>query len=425
MIEKTVLNCGLVVISEFLPGFSSVALSYSVRGGSRAENTENNGIHHCIEHMLFKGSSKYDLKQIADISDRLGGRLNAFTSKEITQYYIKSIAEKLPDSFDILTDIIINSTFPMDEFLKERNVLVQEIKEAEDNPETNAFEILYEEIYKNNGLGFPIGGKEDRVASFDRNTIYDFYKNCYSPDNLLLAGVGNIRHEHLVQLANDAFKDFPPRTPTEFNFPIPSYQADIFAQKNKSLNQVYAIIGFEAPSSISPQRHRFSLMNDILGGGMSSRLFQQIREQKALAYTVNSFADTYLDCGIHLIYSIVDKKKINEFLETVETEILRLKEKGVTQDELDRSRDHMTASVVLSLEGPTSRMRFHANNELNLKREMTVAEILEDIKTVTVEDINDLCRDYLDMSRASVFFYGDLKRRQARKIAFGSDGRRR
>lgn len=419
MIEKTVLNCGLVIISEYLPAFSSVALSYSVRGGSRAENDDDNGIHHCIEHMLFKGTSKYDLKQIADISDRLGGRLNAFTSKEITQYYTKSTAEKFPESFEILTDIIINSTFPLEEFLKERNVLVQEIKEAEDNPETNAFEILYEEIYKNNGLGFPIGGKQDRVSAFERNAIFDFYKNCYTPDNLLLAGVGNIRHEQLVQLANDAFKDFPPRPPREFNFPMPAYQAETFAQKNKSLNQVYAIIGFEAPSAISPLRHRFAILNDILGGGMSSRLFQEIREQKALAYTINSFIDTYLDCGIHLIYSIVDKKKINEFLETVKTEILRLKENGITQDELDRSRDHMTSSVVLSLESPSSRMRFHINNELNLKREATVEEILGDIKKATVDDINDLSREYLDMNNAAVFLYGDVKPRYARRIAFG------
>lgn len=416
MVEKTILDCGLVVISEYIKAFPSFALSYTVRSGSRAEIEDNNGIHHCIEHMLFKGSSKYNLKQIADISDRLGGRLNAFTSKEITQYHTKAIVEKLTESFDLLTDIVINSIFLPDEFAKEINVLVQEIKEAEDSPDTNAFETLYENIYQNNGLGYPIGGKEKRVSSFERDMVYDYYQTHYSPDNLLLACVGNIEHNQLVQLAADAFKHFPSRKPNDFSFPIPSYTARSFNKKNKSLKQVYAIIAFEAPSAISSLRHRFSIMNDILGGGVSSRLFQKIREEKGLAYTVNSFTDTYLDSGLQMIYSIVDKKKIDEYLEAAKIEILHLKEKGITRDELDRSRDHMKASVLLSLESSTSRMRFHVNNELNLKRESTIEEIVDDINRASVDDISRLYQEYIDMSNATVFLYGDIKPRLIRKI---------
>lgn len=416
MVEKTVLDCGLVVISEYIKTFPSFALSYSLRGGSRSEIEDNNGIHHCIEHMLFKGSSKYNLKQIADITDRLGGRLNAFTSKEVTQYHTKAIVEKLVESFDLLTDIVINSTFIPEEFTKEINVLVQEIKEAEDSPETNAFETLYENIYQNNGLGYPIGGKEDRVSSFARDNVYNFYQTYYTPDNLLLAGVGNIEHDRLVQLAADAFKRFPAKAPRDFAFPVPTYRAKSFSKKNKSLKQVYAIIGYEAPSAISHLRHRFTLMNDILGGGMSSRLFQEIREEKGLAYTVNSFADTYLDSGLHLIYSIVDKEKIDEYLEAVNIEIIRLKEKGITQDELNRSRDHMKSAVILSLESSSSRMRFHVNNELNLKREATIEEIVDDINRATVDDINLLYREYLDMSNAALLLYGDVKAVHAHHI---------
>jgi predicted Zn-dependent peptidase len=404
-----VLDSGLVVISEYIPAFPSFALSYTVRGGARAENEVNNGIHHCIEHMLFKGTPKYDLKQIADISDRLGGRLNAFTSKEITQYYVKTIDEKLKESFELLTEMVMKSIFPEDEFLKERSVLVQEIKEAEDNPEIHAFETLYEDIYKNNGLGYPIGGKEACVSNFRRDMVYDFYKKNYMPDNLLLAAVGNVKHDQLVQLAADAFKHLPSQSPRDFAFPSPIYHTRTFGKMNKSLKQVYAIMGFEGLASVSPERHWFSLMNDILGGGMSSRLFQEIREEKGLAYTVNSFSDNYLDTGLHIIYSVVDKEKTEEYLEAVRAEILRLKEKGISEDELKRARDHMKASVILGLENTVSRMRFHVNNELNLKREMTIEEIVEKINKAAVDDINRLVQDYLDLEKAAIFLYGDVE----------------
>jgi predicted Zn-dependent peptidase len=184
MVEKTVLPCGLTVISENFPEFPSFALSYSLKSGSRAENPAINGVHHMVEHMLFKGSRNYDLKQIADISDRLGGRLNAFTSKEITQYYIKSIDEKLAESFALLSDIVFHSTFPQDEFAKEKNVIIQEIKEADDNPETNAFETFYEKIYAGNALGYPIGGREKQVAEMKCDQAFAFYRANYVPENM-------------------------------------------------------------------------------------------------------------------------------------------------------------------------------------------------------------------------------------------------
>lgn len=408
MLKKTILDQGLVVLSEYIPAFPSFSLSYSLRSGSRAETAGNNGIHHFIEHMLFKGTAKYDLKQIADVSDRLGGRLNAFTSKEITQFYIKAIDEKLDESFDLLTDIVMNSIFPVDEFLKERNVLVQEINESDDNPDTHSFEVLYEEIYKSNGLGLPIGGKEDRVSTFERDMVFDYYKKNYTPANLILAAVGNIEHDRLVELAAGAIKHFPSAPPNDFAFPEPVFHGRSFSKKNASLKQIYAISGFDGVSSISPLRHQFSLMNDILGGGMSSRLFQSIREDKGLAYTVNSFTDNYVDCGLHLVYSIIEKEKTKEYLEAVAKEILLLKKEGITQLELERSRDHMKASVVLGLESSVNRMRYHVNNELNMKREITIEEVMGYINEITIDNIHQLLLDYPDPEHAAVFLYGDV-----------------
>ncbi|MCK5057190.1 MAG: insulinase family protein [Candidatus Aminicenantes bacterium] len=412
MVKKTLLDSGLVVISEYRPEFPSFSLSYSLRSGSRAEDKKKNGIHHFIEHMMFKGSETYSAKKIADISDRLGGRLNAFTGKEITQYYIKVIDEKLKESFDLLTDIVMNARFPGDEFLKEKNVVLQEINESEDDPDTFAFERFYESVFLNNGVGFPITGNEDSVAGFDREMVYDFYKKNYVPGKLLLSAVGSIDHDELVELANRAFAAFPRKSPEDFSFSKPRFNFKSFIKRNSSLKQLYVIIGFEGIHTASPLKYRFMIMNDILGSGMSSRLFQKIREEKGLAYTVNSFVDTYLECGIHLVYAIIEPGKSAEYLTAVKEEIIMLKEGGITEEELNRAKDHIKSSVVLGLEGNVSKMRFNVNQEFFLKRELQVEEIIENIEKVTRDDINRLCEIFLNLQETSVFFYGNIPERE-------------
>jgi predicted Zn-dependent peptidase len=406
MVEKTVLPCGLTIISEKFPEFPSFALSYTLKSGSRAETAATSGIHHLIEHMLFKGSEHYDLRQIADMADRLGGRLNAFTGKEITQYYIKSIDEKLTASFHLLSDIVLNSTFPEDEFLKEKNVIIQEIREAEDNPESNAFETFYEKIYKNNALGYPIGGKEKQVARFEHGQVFDFYHEKYVPENLLLSAAGNIEHQELVELASGFFSHFPTRTVQDFEFVKANFQRQRFFKKNSSLSQCYVIIAMGSISLVSPFRHPFMLMNDILGSGMSSRLFQSIREEKGLAYTVSSFIDSYLECGTQIIYAIIEPDKIDDYLLAVKAEIELLKKDGIRQDELERAKDHIKSSIILSLENNVSKMSFNTNQELYFKKEQAVAAIIAEINTATINDINGFCRQYLNLDQAALFTYG-------------------
>jgi predicted Zn-dependent peptidase len=408
MLEKTVLDSGLVVLTEYISFFPSFALSYTLRGGSRNETRQNCGIHHLIEHMLFKGNTKYDLKQIADISDRMGGKLNALTGKEITQFYIKAVDEHLEGAFDLLTRMVRNSTFPAEEFLKEKNVAIQEIHEADDNPDTNAFETFYQKIFGDNGLAFSVGGMVESVSAFERDSVYDFYKSNYTPDNLVLAAVGKVRHQELVDLAAEAFKDFPAQKPRNISFQTPSFSHHVFSKKNASLKQAYVIIGFDGIPIVSPYKNQFMILNDILGAGMSSRLFQSIREEKGLAYTVSSFSDAYLDCGTHLTYSIVEPGKIDEYLEAVKEEISLLKTQGISKDELERARDSIKSSVILGLESRVSKMRFNVNNELFLAREVTPEEIITDINNTTIEDINQLFKDYFNLDRMAVFFYGDV-----------------
>ena len=412
MVKKSLLNSGLIVISEYKPEFPSFALSYSLRSGSRVEDINNSGIHHFIEHMMFKGSDTYSSKKIADISDRLGGRLNAFTGKEITQYYIKAIDEKLKESFDLLTDIVMNASFPGDEFVMEKSVVLQEINESEDDPDTYAFERFYESVFTGDGVGFPISGKEESVSGFDREMVYGFYKKNYIPGKLLLSAVGNVDHDELVELANRAFARFPQGSPEDFSFSKTRFNFKSFINRNASLKQLYVIVGFEGIHTASPLKYRFMIMNDILGAGMSSRLFQKIREEKGLAYTVNSFVDTYLECGIHLIYAIIEPGKSEEYLKAVKEEIVKLKETGITEEELNRAKDHIKSSVVLGLEGNVSKMRFNVNQEFYLKRELQVKEIIENIEKVTVADINRLCRSFLNLQETSVFFYGNISEKK-------------
>ena len=356
--------------------------------------------------MLFKGSPKYNLKQIADISDRLGGKLNAMTSKEITQFYIKAVDEHLKESFDLLTQMVIGSTFPVDEFLKEKEVTIQEIHEADDNPDTNAFETFYEKIFAGNGLAYPVGGLMESVSSFERDMVYDFYKKNYTPDNLVLAAVGKINHQELVDLAARAFKDFPRQKPKKFCFQTPTFKYETFSKINASLKQVYVIIGVNGIPVVSPHKNQFMILNDILGAGMSSRLFQKIREEKGLAYTVSSFNDAYLDCGTHLTYSIVEPGNVNEYLKVVKEEIGRLKTGGITEDELMRARDSIKSSIILSLESRVSKMRFNVNNELFHRREVTPREIIDDINNTTIDEINQLFKDYFNLEQMAVFLYG-------------------
>jgi len=406
MVQKTVLPCGLTVISEKFPEFPSFALSYTLKSGSRAEMTADNGIHHLIEHMLFKGSQHYDLKQIADMADRLGGRLNAFTGKEITQYYIKSIDEKLADSFHLLSDIVLNSIFPEEEFVKEKNVIIQEIREAEDNPENNAFETFYEKIYENNSLGYPIGGSEKRVALLERGQVFDFYRRKYAPENLLLSAVGNIEHRDLVELAGDFFGRFPARPVRDLAFANAGFQPHRFFKKNESLGQCYAIIALDSISLLSPFRHTFMVMNNILGAGMSSRLFQSIREEKGLAYTISSFIDSYLECGIQIIYAVIEPDNIAAYLRAVKAEIERLKKEGIRADELERAKDHMKSSIILGLENNVSKMSFNTNQELYFKKEQSVAAIIAEINAATRDGINGFFRQYLELDQAALFTYG-------------------
>lgn len=406
--KKTILDCGLTILTEKYATIPSFALSYTIKSGSCNETTENNGIHHLIEHMLFKGSEKYSQKNIADISDRLGGRMNAFTSREITQYYIKSIDEKLPESFDLLSDIVFSSEFDKGEFKKEVEVIKQEIKESADNPDACTFEMFYKDVFGNRGVGLPIAGTIESVSEFTRNRVYKYYKDLYHPSNVILSCIGNIEHAQIVSLAEQQFsgiskKDGILKEKREINF-----RTGMLPHPKKDLQQLYSIIGFRSIPIVNPDRFKYMILNDILGSGMSSRLFQKIREEKGLAYTISSFIDSYKDFGIHIIYAVTDAKKKEDYLEAVQEEFQLLKDSGITDDELNKSKDHIKTSLILSLESNVSRMRFNINGELYFEKPKKIDEIINEINIVTIEDINRILKNYPDPDNISTLLYGNI-----------------
>ncbi len=407
-ITKTILKSGITVLTEQFTQIPSFALSYTLKSGSRNEDISSNGIHHLIEHMLFKGSNKYNLKAIADISDRLGGRLNAFTSKEITQFYIKAIDEKLEQSFDLLTNIIFNSEFDKKEFKKEVDVIQQEIKEGDDNPDSKAFELFYENLFAGDGLGLPIAGTLKSVSSLSRDFVFETYKKLFNPENLILSCVGNIEHGEIESLAEKYLPKINSRLNKIENAVKPDFNHNISVQRNKNLKQIYSIIGFKGISVVNPNRYKFMIMNDILGAGMSSRLFQSIREKKGLAYTISSFVDSFYDFGLHMIYSILDSGKVSEYLKAVRNEIETLKTNGVDFEELEKSKDHIKSSLILSLENNISKMRLNVNQELYFKKQKKIEKIINEINLVTVDDIKETANKFLDLSNFSILLYGDL-----------------
>ena len=409
--KKTVLKSGLTVLTEKYSQIPSFALSYTVKSGSCNETVSNNGLHHLIEHMLFKGSSKYSQRDIADISDRLGGRMNAFTSREITQYYIKSIDEKFPESFDLLTDIVFNSNFDKTEFTKEKDVISQEIKEGDDNPDSKAFELFYREVYGDSGVGLPIAGTLDSVSGFKRNFVNKKYRELYIPSNIILSCVGNIDHEEIITLADEKFADYSPSNLIETMNNEQSFNSGVSIHSNKSLKQVYSVIGFNSIPITSSERYKYMILNDILGAGMSSRLFQKIREEKGLAYTISSFIDSYKKFGIHMIYAITDPGKTNDYIDAVKEELKILKKSGIDPEELKKSKDHIKTSIILSLENNVSKMRFNVSGDIYFGEQRSLEKIIEEINMVKTDDINVILNNYPDIDEATVLFYGDISKK--------------
>ena len=407
MIEKTILPCGLTILSESRSEQSSLALSYTIPSGSRDESPDQAGIHHFIEHLVFKGNPRYSQQAIAQLSDRMGGHLNAFTAKEVTQYYTKAIPQHLERSFDLLSHLVFEADFPESEFDKEKEVITQEIRESRDTPDSQVFDLLYERIFPDSSLGVTITGDEKSLGGLSRDKVLEFYRRLYQPQNAVLTAVGALEHQRLADLAQAFFEQRPAAPAAGFHrTPLPRFHPGVHQVDQSSLEQVYHLVGMSAPPAAHPHRAAYMLVNELFGGGASSRLHQHLREELGLVYSVSSFYENYRDCGVQMIFSITQPEKMAEFRRALEREMKSLHRQLPSTEEMERVRDHLKASTILSLESNVSRSRLITNQWLYQRRFQTIEEMSAEIDAIDRQAVAEVLEEFFSLERIAELRYG-------------------
>jgi predicted Zn-dependent peptidase len=407
-ITATTLKSGVRVITESMPHVRSVSCGVWIDSGSRAETAAENGVAHFIEHMLFKGTTTRSAEDIARSVDSVGGNLDAFTSKELVCFNTKVLDEHLDLAFDVLSDLVLNPLFRDEDIDKERGVILEEIKMDADSPDYQVHEIFSSNFWCDHAIGRPILGTRDTVKSFDRNTIAGFYRHAYRPANLVITAAGNLQHADLLRLAEDRFADLPslPSGPAE---PLPRTHARISLKNKKELEQVHLCLGVPCYPASHELRFASYLLNTVLGGGMSSRLFQNIREKLGLAYAVFSDLNPYRDTGCLSVYAGTALESTPQVISLVLQEFRKLKDDLLPFEELRRAKDHLKGSLILGLESSSSRMSNLARQELYFGRFFTVNEIGELVESVTAEQVRDVARTFFRQDLVALTILGNLE----------------
>jgi predicted Zn-dependent peptidase len=390
MIVREVLDNGLRLVTERIDHVRSATVGVWLTSGSRHESVEEGGIAHFIEHMLFKGTSSRSAEDIAQAIDSLGGHLDAFTAKEYASYYIKVLDEHLGLAWDILEDLVLAPAFRPDDIEREKKVILEEIKMVEDTPDDLVHELFTQSLWEGHPLGRPILGTPETVSAFDRDALFRYWRNTYTAPNLVISAVGNIDHSRVRELVARRFGALPAATaPSDGAAPAVLPQVLV---RNKELEQSHVCLG----TSSYPQHHddRYSsyVLNTVLGGSMSSRLFQNVREKRGLAYAVFSSLAAYRDAGTMTIYAGCANEAVSELIDVVVDEVRGMK-KGLSDEELRRAKDHLKGSLMLSLESTSSRMSNLARQEIYFDRQFSLDETLEGIEAVTMDDVQRVAKE--------------------------------
>ncbi|RBW69892.1 M16 family metallopeptidase [Bacillus taeanensis] len=390
MITKYTCANGVRIVLEPIPTVRSVAIGVWVGTGSRYETEENNGISHFLEHMFFKGTKTRSAREIAESFDRIGGQVNAFTSKEYTCYYAKVLDEHADYALDVLADMFFNSIFDEEELKKEKNVVYEEIKMYEDTPDDIVHDLLSQAAYGDHALAYPILGTEKTLGTFTSETLRNYINQYYTPDNIVISIAGNVSEE-FINSVQSYFGSY------ETNHQKPEVQAPSFLDKHfarkKDTEQAHLCIGFPGLPFGDKKVYALTILNSILGGSMSSRLFQEVREERGLAYSVFSYHSSYQDNGLLTVYGGTGQSQLNELYETIMTTVQTLKQDGITQKELENCKEQLKGNLMLSLESTNSRMSRNGKNELMLRRHRSLDDIIDSVNGVTINDVNNLAGD--------------------------------
>ena len=384
--EEFVLGNGLRVVTEYIPHFPSVSVGLWIGAGSMYETKEENGLSHFVEHMLFKSTENRTTREIAVEMDALGGQVNAFTSKECTCYYAKVIAEHLPRAMDLLSDLLLHAKMEEEDFEKERGVILEEIAMCEDTPEDLVYDLLAEAYFGDHPLSRPILGTHDQIASVSREALMAYRLKHYRPDNTVLAIAGQFDMEQFRALAEKCLGAW--RADGETAVPAPAAQCESrILTKKKDIEQVHICLAYPGVGQDDEDLYALTVMNNLFGGGMSSRLFQRIREEMGAVYSVYSYPSTYTDCGTLSIYAGTSPEMAQSVVDELHHQIALLLENGFEDEEFDMAKDQLKVSYVLGLESSSSRMSSIGRSKLLRGHAVDPQDVVRKIEAVTKEDV--------------------------------------
>jgi len=406
-IRRTALPNGLTIITEEMEHIRSVCIGIWVKTGSRDEDKQWNGISHFVEHMVFKGTEHRTAEEIARQVDSIGGNIDAFTAKECVSFSIKVLDEHLPIALDVLSDLVLNPVFAADDIVRERGVILEEIKMDEDSPDYLVHEIFTQNFWKDHPLGRPILGTRDTVKRFEGEPVRDFYRQRFVPGNVIITAAGHLNHDHFVELVGKHFANMKPMS-NGFHSAPPTIVPKIILRNKKSLEQVQICIGVPSYPITHEKRHSSYILNTLLGGGMSSRLFQNIRERQGLAYAIYSDLNPYRDTGCLSVYAGTSRASATKVVESVVSEFRNLKSAEVPADELRRSKDQLKGSLMLSLESSTARMSNLARQEMYFDQFYGLDELIAKIESVTAEELWHLSDQFFQTENIAVTILGNL-----------------
>lgn len=390
MVEKHTCKNGLRIVLESVPTVRSITIGIWVKTGSRNESEKLNGISHFLEHMFFKGTNTRSAQDIAEAFDSIGGQVNAFTSKEYTCYYARVLDTYKEYALEVLTDMFFESTFPEEEIVRERKVIMEEIKMYEDTPDNHVHDLLSHAAYGDHPLGRPILGTEAHLHTLSKDSLLSYKEKFYTPNNIVVSIAGNVdaSFARTIEAAFDRFEN----DDYDINYDKPIFTNQTI-MKDRKTEQAHLCLGFNGLAMDDKDIPTMRIINSILGGGMSSRLFQEIREKRGLAYSVFSYHTSYLDSGMVAIYAGTNVEQLPLLEETIESTIHDLKQEGLTKKEFKNSKEKLKGNMMLSLESTNSRMSRNGRNELLLKKHRSLDELIHDIDLVNEERIHQIIHE--------------------------------
>ena len=394
-VRKTALSNGLRIVTEKIDSVKSISVGIWVKTGSRNESNELAGVTHFLEHMLFKGTDSRTAFDIALSMESVGGYLNAFTSSEYTCYYARCVDEQLPKALDVLSDMVLHSSFPEEEVEKEKKVVIEEMKMYRDSPDDYLFEEFSTKLFEKHALGRPVLGFEETVSAFSRDDLYEYMKERYRPDNLLVAVAGNVDHNEVVELVSGYFGALEAEKTDKQVQPLGEFSTEKLAL-TKSIEQTHYVLGRRGLHFDHDQKYLLLLANTVLGGGMSSRLHQNVREKYGYCYSIQTFNQSFSDSGIWGVYVGTDKDYVEHVHQLVVAELEKIRTEIIPKKEFSEAKSQLKGKLLLSQENTSNRMMRLAKSELYFDRFVTLDELEEEIEKVSAQDVLEFAKDFFD-----------------------------